>query len=203
MLGLAGNDTLIGGAGNDALFGSEGADSLIGGTGDDYYEIDNAGDVITENSNEGDDFVRSTVSWTLGSNLERLAVDGTDNLTVTGNSLNNGLWGNLGNNTLTGSTGDDYLYGDEGNDVYVYNPGDGQDSIDNTDALTATDTLRFGAGISDTNVLAFQSGANMFLKVKGTTDQVGFINYYGANTVTNGVTQDHKIDRVEFANGVV
>ncbi|MDP1862715.1 MAG: calcium-binding protein [Thiobacillus sp.] len=203
LLGLAGNDTLIGGAGNDALFGSEGADTLIGGTGDDYYEIDNAGDVIIENLNEGDDFVRSTVSWTLGDNLERLAVDGTDDLTVTGNALNNGLWGNLGNNILTGGTGNDYLFGDAGNDVYVFNRGDGQDSIDNTDLLGATDTLRFGAGIADTDVLAFQYGTSMFLKIKSTSDQIGFINYYGANTVNGSEVSDHKIDRVEFANGTV
>ena len=203
LLGLGGNDTLIGGAGDDALFGSEGADTLIGGAGDDYYEIDDAGDVIVENLNEGDDFVRSTVSFTLGDNLERLAVDGFDDLTVTGNSLNNGLWGNLGNNILTGGTGNDYLFGDAGDDVYVYNRGDGQDSIDNTDLLGATDTLRFGAGIADTDVLAFQYGTSMFLKIKGTSDQVGFINYYGANTVNGSEVSDHKIDRVEFANGAV
>lgn len=203
LLGLGGIDRLEGGAGNDALFGSEGADTLIGGSGDDYYEINNAGDTLIEVFGEGDDFVRSTVSFTLGANLERLAVDGTGDLLVTGNTLDNGLWGNLGNNILTGGTGNDYLFGDKGNDIYVYSRGDGQDSIDNTDLLTATDTLRFGAGISDTDVLAFQSGTNMFLKVKGTADQIGFINYYGANTVNGSELSDHKIDRVEFANGVV
>ena len=203
LLGLGGNDTLIGGGGNDALFGSEGADTLIGGTGDDYYEIDNAGDTIVEFANEGDDFVRSTVSWTLGANLERLAVDGNENLTVTGNSLANGLWGNFGNNTLTGGLGNDYLSGGQGNDVYVFNRGDGQDSIDNTDLLGATDTLRFGAGITDADVLAFQSGTNLFLKIKGSTDQAGFIGYYSANTTLSGQAADHKIDRVEFSNGVV
>jgi Ca2+-binding RTX toxin-like protein len=203
LLGLGGNDILMGGGGNDALFGSEGADTLIGGTGDDYYEIDDAGDVIVENAAEGDDFVRSTVSWTLGANLERLAVDGVTNLTVTGNTLDNGLWGNLGNNILTGGLGNDYLFADQGNDVYVANRGDGQDSIDNTDIIGATDTLRFGIGIADTDVLAFQSGTNMFLKIKGTTDQIGFINYYGVNTTLDGQVADHKIDRVEFNNGVV
>ncbi|MEQ1662143.1 MAG: putative Ig domain-containing protein [Thiobacillus sp.] len=203
LLGLWGNDTLIGGAGDDALFGQEGADSLIGGAGDDYYEIDDAGDTITENLNEGDDFVRSTVSWTLGDNLERLAVDGDTDLTVTGNALANGLWGNLGDNTLTGGTGDDYLFGDAGNDVYVYNRGDGQDSIDNTDLVGASDTLRFGAGIADTDVLAFQYGTSMFLKVKGTNDQVGFIDYYGADVINGSEVSDHKIDSVEFANGVI
>ncbi|SHN29960.1 Ca2+-binding protein, RTX toxin-related [Rhizobacter sp. OV335] len=203
LLGLDGDDTLIGGAGNDALFGSEGADSLVGGSGDDYYEVDDAGDILVEGTGEGDDFIRSSVSWTLGANFERVALTGSDNLNVTGNALANGLWGNTGNNTLTGGQGNDFLFGDAGNDVYVYNRGDGQDSVDNTDALGATDTLRFGATITDNDVLAFQSGANLFFKVKGSSDQVGFINYYAGNSVVNGVTQDHKIDRIEFSNGVV
>lgn len=203
LWGMEGNDTLIGGGGADALFGDVGQDVLIGGAGDDYYEIDDAGDVIVENANEGDDFVRATVSWTLGANQERLAVDGYDDLTVTGNTLDNGLWGNMGNNTLTGGMGNDYLVGDQGDDVYVFNRGDGQDFIDNTDILSATDTLRFGAGITDNDVLAFQYGTNMFLKIKGTNDQVGFSEYYGANTTVDGQTADHKIDRIEFANGVV
>ena len=203
LLGLDGDDTLIGGAGDDALFGSEGADSLVGGSGDDFYDVDDAGDTLVENADEGDDFIQSSVSWTLGANFERVALTGSDNLNATGNALANGLWGNTGDNTLTGGQGNDFLFGDAGNDVYVYNRGDGQDSVDNTDALGATDTLRFGATITDNDVLAFQSGANLFFKVKGTADQVGFINYYAGNSVVNGVTQDHKIDRIEFSNGVV
>lgn len=211
LWGLEGNDILIGAGGNDLLFGDSGQDILIGGTGDDYYAIDDAGDVIIEKANEGDDFVRATVSWTLGANLERLAVDGYDDLTLTGNTLNNGLWGNSGNNTLTGGLGNDFLSGGRGNDVYTFNLGDGQDFIDNTDVIDdvpngiegATDTLHFGSGISDTDVLAFKYGDNMFLKIKGTTDQIGFSNYYGAETTVDGQTADRKIDRVEFANGVV
>ena len=203
LLGLAGNDTLIGGAGNDALFGSEGQDTLIGGSGDDYYEIDDVGDVIVEQAGEGDDFVRSSVSWTLGDNVERLTLTGTANLNATGNALANGLWGNDGNNVLTGGTGNDYLSGGLGNDTYVFNKGDGQDTIDNTDVSSASDTLRFGAGIAEADVLAFQSGNNMFLKLKNSTDQIGFLDYYAANTTLNGQVTDHKIDRIEFANGVV
>lgn len=203
LWGMAGNDTLVGGGGNDALFGDVGQDTMIGGTGDDYYEIDDAGDLIVENANEGNEMVRSRVSWTLGANLERLAVDGSANLSATGNVLDNGLWGNVGNNVLTGGLGNDYLSGDLGNDVYVFNRGDGQDSIDTTDILSASDTLRFGAGITANDVLAFKSGTNMFLKIKGTTDQIAFIDYYGAATTINGLAADHKVDRVEFANGTV
>lgn len=201
LYGLDGNDTLIGGGGNDVLFGADGADSLVGGEGDDYYEIDNASDTITELAGQGDDFVRSTVSWTLGANLERLAVDGNDNLTVTGNALDNGLWGNIGDNTLTGGQGNDYLSGDLGNDTYVFNKGDGQDSIDTTDYLGAVDTLKIAA--LDTEVLGFRYGNSMFLKIKNSTDQIGFIDYYVAAGSDAGGTYDSKIDRVEFANGVV
>ena len=203
LWGMEGNDTLIGGGGADALFGDVGQDVLIGGAGDDYYEIDDAGDVIVENANEGYEMVRSTVSWTLGANLERLAVDGYDDLTATGNNLDNGLWGNLGNNTLTGGLGDDYLSGDLGDDTYVFNRGDGQDTVDATDVLGAADTLLFGAGITDNDVLAFKYGTHMFLKIKGTSDQIGFYDYYGGTTTIDGEAADHKIDYIEFANGVV
>lgn len=201
LWGMEGNDTLIGGGGDDALFGDVGSDSLVGGQGDDYYEIDDVSDVIIELAGEGDDFVRSTVSWTLGANLERLAVDGFEDLFAFGNELNNGLWGNDGANRLTGGRGSDYLSGGGGNDTYIFNRGDGQDSIDTIDVVGAVDTLE--VNVLDSDVLGFKSGNNLFLKIKNSTDQVGFINYYAASTTSNGLTYDHKIDRVVFSNGVV
>ncbi|MEX5575052.1 calcium-binding protein [Pseudomonas lijiangensis] len=201
--GSIGNDRLEGGAGNDSLMGGQGADVLVGGAGDDYYAIDDVNDQIIELANEGDDFIRTTVSYTLGANIERMASDGSANLVLTGNELANGLWGNAGDNVLAGLLGNDYLSGGTGNDVYVFNLGDGQDTIDNTDAISAVDTLRFGSGISDNDVLAFQQGEHLFLKIKGANDQIALSGYYSANTVSNGVTVDKKIDRVEFTNGVV
>ncbi|ODU05319.1 MAG: hypothetical protein ABS89_02025 [Thiobacillus sp. SCN 63-1177] len=203
LTGNAGANRLEGGAGNDQLIGGAGADTLIGGTGDDVYVIDDAGDTLIEAVGEGDDFVRSTVSYTLAASLERLALDGAANLDGTGNTLDNALFGNLGNNTLTGGAGKDYLVGGAGDDVYVFNRGDGQDTVDNTDLLGATDTLRFGTDIADTDVLGWKSGTTMLLKLKGSTDQIAFSNYYGADTVNGSAVSDHKIDRVEFANGVV
>jgi Ca2+-binding RTX toxin-like protein len=93
--------------------------------------------------------------------------------------------------------------GGAGNDVYVFNRGDGQDTIDNTDVLSATDTIRFGAGVVDTDVFAVQQGSNLLLKIKGTTEYIFLLNYYAANTISGTTVSDHKIDRVEFANGVV
>jgi Ca2+-binding RTX toxin-like protein len=203
MDGGAGNDILLGGAGDDDLIGGEGVDTLIGGTGNDVYSVDNAADSISEAADEGDDAVVSTISYTLGDSLERLQLGGSENVDASGNARDNGLWGNNGNNILTGGAGIDYLVGKGGNDTYVFNRGDGQDTIDNTDILTAIDTVRFGAGISDTDVLAFQYGNLMYFNIKGTADRITFSNYYGANTVNGYGVSDHKIDRVEFANGVV
>ena len=203
LWGVEGNDTLIGGGGADALFGDVGQDTMIGGAGDDYYEVDDASDAVIETAGEGEDFVRASVSWTLSANVENLALDGYDDLSATGNALDNALFGNLANNTLTGGLGNDYLSGDLGDDTYVFNRGDGQDFIDATDVLNASDTLLFGAGITDNDVLAFQYGTHMFLKIKGTNDQVGFNEYFGGTTSIDGETADHKIDYIEFANGVV
>ncbi len=59
-----GNDTLTGGLGNDTLEGFLGADSLTGGKGHDYYIIDNAGDIVSENAGEGTDTVQSSLQDT-------------------------------------------------------------------------------------------------------------------------------------------
>ena len=71
---LGGNDAVSGLAGNDTLDGGTGADTLLGGTGSDTYVVDQVGDVVTEELNEGSDSVQSFVSYTLGANLENLTL---------------------------------------------------------------------------------------------------------------------------------
>ncbi|MDQ1812606.1 calcium-binding protein [Massilia sp. CCM 9210] len=203
LLGLEGNDTLIGGLGEDAMFGREGLDLMIGGAGDDYYEIDDAGDRIEEAANEGNEMVRANISWTLGDNLERLALNGDEALDATGNALANGLWGNAGNNVLTGGKGSDYIEGGAGDDVYVFEKGDGKDTIDNTDIAGAIDILRFGAGILESDVSAMQQGTDVFLMLRGGTDQIAFKDYFAGGQTEEGVATDGKIDRIEFASGAV
>ena len=212
LTGGAGANRLVGLAGNDRLDGGAGADTLIGGLGDDTYQVDNIGDSVIELLNEGADTVHTKVSFTLGANLERLVALGTDNLFLGGNTLDNDLFGNTGSNLLTGGAGNDYLVGGGGDDVYIFNRTDGQDVIDNTDFLRdtaisalagATDRLRFGAGISDTDVFGWRTGADLVLRIKGTTDQVTVAGYYAAETVNGTRVSDQKIDRVEFFNGVV
>ncbi len=122
--GLEGNDTLVGAIGDDVLNGGYGADNMAGGAGNDFYQVDDAGDVITEALNEGNDTVESSISYNLTANVENLFLTGIDNLNGTGNALDNFIVGNEGNNVLDGSLGADKLIGGTGNDTYI---------IDNTD----------------------------------------------------------------------
>src|SRR5207342_3387514 len=94
LTGNSANNILTGGAGYDTLNGGAGADTLRGGTGDDIYMVDNTGDSVTENTNEGTDTVQSAITYTLGSNLENLTLTGTTAINGTGNTLNNILTGN-------------------------------------------------------------------------------------------------------------
>ena len=120
-----GNDTLYGYGGNDYLDGSTGNDLMYGGTGDDTFVVDNSSDVVTESLNEGTDTVSSSISYSLGNNLENLTLTGTAysgygntlNNTISGNNYNNYLSGGDGNDTLIGNAGNDTLVGGFGNDI--------------------------------------------------------------------------------------
>ena len=117
LLGLGANDRLIGLGGNDILDGGVGIDRLEGGAGNDTYTIDSASEVLVEVS--GIDLVRSTVSKTLATGFENLALLGTLGLVGTGNAAVNVLTGNTGANVLSGLGGHDTMKGGSGNDTLV------------------------------------------------------------------------------------
>jgi len=141
--GFDGNDTLTGNGGNDTLTGGLGTDSMTGGTGDDRYDVDSSTDKVVESSaSGGHDTVASSISYTLGSNLEDLLLEGgLAPIDGTGNSLNNLLAGNGGNNVLSGLVGNDTLDGATGNDLLL-----GGDGADTLQASEGADTLVGGAG---------------------------------------------------------
>ncbi|MBB3983438.1 Ca2+-binding RTX toxin-like protein [Sphingobium fontiphilum] len=111
-----GSQTLTGNSLNNMLSAS-GSAAMAGGAGDDTYFVDGTGDTVTENSNEGTDLVISSVSFTLGANVENLTLTGTANINGTGNTLSNVITGNSGNNVLTGGVAADTVYGGNGNDT--------------------------------------------------------------------------------------
>jgi Ca2+-binding RTX toxin-like protein len=154
LYGLGGNDRLFAANGNDTLDGGTGNDSMYGGTGNDLYVVDSALDRIFESSTLASeiDSVNSSVSWTLGANLERLTLTGTAATSGTGNALANTLTGNTaanalnggaGNDTVSGGSGNDTISGSTGNDVLI--GGAGNDSLTGG---TGADFFRFAATLS-------------------------------------------------------
>jgi Ca2+-binding RTX toxin-like protein len=107
---------------------------------------------------EGTDAVFSTSHFALSANVETLVLQGTGNLSGTGNSLANGIYGNAGNNTLDGGASADLLTGNDGNDTFVFNAGQGNgDTVVDFagNGAAAGDALQFvgyGAGATFTNV---------------------------------------------------
>ncbi|WP_253907243.1 hypothetical protein [Herbaspirillum rubrisubalbicans] len=66
------NNKIIGNSQDNILDGVTGADTMIGGLGNDTYYVDNAGDQVIELAGEGIDTVQSSISYTLGDNVENL-----------------------------------------------------------------------------------------------------------------------------------
>ncbi|OYU00063.1 MAG: hypothetical protein CFE40_01740 [Burkholderiales bacterium PBB1] len=210
LTGNNANNLLTGGAGNDTLSGGGGADTMLGGLGNDSYVADNIDDVISEAANEGLDWVESSVSWTLGANLEYLMLTGSSAIDAMGNSLNNVLLGNSAKNRLRGGAGSDSLSGGEGNDTYT--GGLGSDTLNDTsttsndiytwgrtqgaDIVTdagGTDRLDILAGATEDQIWLRQVGNNLELSVIGTTDRLTINGWYASTS--------NRIESVRLADG--
>src|SRR4029079_13471837 len=80
---------LLGYGGDDFLDGGLDDDSMAGGDGDDGYVVDPHADTVVEGAAAGIDWVYTTVGYTLGANVENLALFG--GAVGKGNELDNHL----------------------------------------------------------------------------------------------------------------
>ena len=122
-------NALYGAGGNDILSGGAGADYMSGATGNDTYVVDDVADTTAENSGNGTDVVQSTVTITLAASVEMLALNGVGAISGTGNGLANTMSGNSAANGLDGNGGNDTMTGYGGADLFIFDDGDGSDTV--------------------------------------------------------------------------
>jgi Ca2+-binding RTX toxin-like protein len=193
LKGDGGNDVLIGGNGDDELDGGAGYDVLVGGAQRDVYVVDSALDTVVESPDEGDDEVRTTLAaYVLPGNVERLTGLSDSGQQLTGNALDNILWGASGDDILRGGLGNDVLGGGNGADIYRFARGDGDDYIDGSGG--GADVLEFSSDILPSQVTVTQSQSGWEIII--TVDQ-------GGGSITNrGFGQLNPLE-VRFADGTV
>jgi len=196
ILMLTGTDAIdgTGNSLNNILTGNSAVNVLTGEAGSDTYVV-GAGDTVVEVANEGTDLVQSSVSWTLGANIERLTLTGTGTIDGTGNSLSNVLTGISAANVLTGGAGNDTLAGDLGNDTYRINRGEGQDTISENDGTIGnSDSLLYGATINPLDLVLSRQVNDLRIAIHGSTDQVTVQNWYSAPTTA-------QVETIQAGNG--
>jgi Ca2+-binding RTX toxin-like protein len=118
---------------------------------------------------------------------------------INGSAINNTLQGLAGNDTLRGYGGDDLLSGGEGNDTYIYNAGDGNDTINDftyaAGPLLGSNTLQLGTGLNVANTIVTRTGNSITLTFTGYSGSVAIIDQYSYPSKTPGV------DLIQFGDG--
>ena len=179
LTGYDGVDEITAGAGNDTITAKGGNDSLDGGDGNDTLNGDAGDDQLI--GGEGNDFLYG----------------GNENDHLTGGNGDDALNGDSGEDVLIGGLGNDALDGGAGNDRYLFNVGDGQDSIRNYDpygSSTYTDTLVFGEGITLEDFTLSKSGNSLIIDLLGSGDRITIVNMYSSS---------YYLDQFELDDGTV
>ena len=194
--GNSASNVLRGAGGNDTLYGGGGVDSLYGGADDDTYIVDNNTTLVKELADEGIDTVLASVDYTLTNHVENLTLTGTENLSGTGNTMDNIIIGNSGDNIIEGKKGNDTLQGGEGSDTYVFNRGDGEDTIiESGSTYKFTDAISFGTGINVEDVKFTKSGNDLIVSIIGTDNKITIKD--------SNINPDNRIEQFIFDNGTV
>lgn len=171
LAGSHGDDQIYADAGDDSVSGGDGRDTLMEGEGNDTVDGGNGNDYVSgENGNDS----------------------------LTGGNDNDDVYGDGGNDTLSGGRGNDMLSGGDGSDLFLFNAGDGQDTLHNydyTNPAAAIDVLQFGAGITEASVRLDKVGNDLLLSINDTRDAITLRDYFA-----QGGTTPSTVETIKFAS---
>ena len=112
---------------------------------------------------------------------------------------NDSLYGNAGADLLYGEMGNDYLAGGQGSDTYIFNKGDGVDTIydyENSSTNGRADKIVFGSSVKPDDVTMERVGCELVIRY-GEGDQITINDmYYYADGRT-------MIESIEFSDGTI
>jgi Ca2+-binding RTX toxin-like protein len=142
------------------------------------FSLQNIGAIVY-----GDDFA-NTLNGTANNDII-YGLDGNDTIAA-----------GSGNDTINGDKGNDIVDGNSGNDSYIFNLGDGQDTITDIDGI---EQIIFGAGIVKEDIQLISDYVNnqsLIIKIGTGGEQITVRNFF-----RNG--DDYKIETLKFADGSI
>ncbi|MBU1287914.1 MAG: hypothetical protein KJ871_09340 [Alphaproteobacteria bacterium] len=113
---------------------------------------------------------------------------------------NDTIYGTYTSDVVRGGPGDDFLDGQARNDVYLYEVGDGNDTVHDNGNSVSIDTLRFAPGLGAGDLTFQHVGEDLLITVTETGHTITIINQF--DTAPNGYNYDW-IEAFEFADGSV
>lgn len=168
IFGQDGNDTINGNDGNDLLAGNQGRDVINGGNGNDFISGGGRPEEILLSIGPAD-----------------VLSSGFTEDELFGGAGGDILFGDFGNDELTGGADDDLLLGAEGDDTYFFEPGHGNDTIEDGFGVTRIEarhlgiTLINGTTLGTTGITLVAVGNDLVISSNETPeDSITYRNFF-------------------------
>ncbi len=161
------SDVIRTGRNDDTIYASNGNDMVYAGLSNDTVYGENGNDAL----------------YGEGGNDTLYGENGYDLLE--GGNGKDILYGGNGDDVLIGGKGNDMLYGERGSDTYVFNHGDGEDTI--SEGGGDADTVQFE--MNPLELIFSKSGSDLEIAVNGTADKATVQNWYSGSAYQTEVFQ--------------
>lgn len=162
---------------------------ILNPTKDGQYDFSSATEVVLK-----DYFVTlpmfDGVTFSSGETLTAAGL--TQDIMVEGDDQGNTLYGSADDDTFLGRKGNDTLQGLAGNNTYIYQTGDGSDTIYNQSSTTGINTLAL-QGIDPTDVLLRRSSDDLVAQVSDGSEIRISCHFHST---------DYALDAITFDNGI-